>query len=427
MSRKFSAAGDISYRPSKWCHDLLPLQNQENLQEGKLVTVPLSKIANPGVKEGGRADTIQKADKVFAISSDDLIAVGMASRRVVAYHYSEHKFLYPLYKCPYPEKWRDVICIDSKNEGAFRNTPVFSLLILTEKGKLIKLEMRQDNMTFVEVYRVSIDSKNDFTQILLFEPPPPEDGQDGSPSQIYLWAPKRKMLQYISIVVDENSPLPNTGRAEPVAGKDIKIRNPELDGAPVSINGEDLSLAIDSRKETILCADKSNHILFECQMGSSGSVVLCGRGTPGCPEEGTPSKQACLNTPCAPLSYHPQDYVEKSRFSTGARDALNVKQPGLPRIILLCDVGNQAVRKLWQFPNDPQAHDLAGHDKVYTLVCDSGSKDALRHLCCQNPKEFYVNPEGVLTITTEDFAYIITSAGVLPEVRTGQSEVEGGT
>lgn len=392
-----------------------------------MVVVPLSKIADPGAKEGGRADAIQKADKVFAISSDDLIAVGMTSRQAVVYHYTDSKHLFPLYKCPYPEKWRDVICIDSKNEGAFRNTPVFSLLILTEKGKLIKLEMRQDNMTFVEVYRISIDSKNDFTQILLFEPPPPEDGQEGPPPQIYLWAPKRKMLQNISIVVDENGPLPYTGRAEPVAGKDIKIRNPDLAGTPVSVNGEDLSLAIDSRKETILCADKSNHILFECQMGSSGSVVLCGRGTPGCPEEGAPSKQAYLNTPCAPLSYHPQDYIEKSRFSTGARDALNVKQPGLPRIILLCDVGNQAVRKLWQFPNDPQVHDLAGHDKVYTLVCNSGSKDVLRHQPCQNPKGLYINPEGVLTIATEDFAYIITSSGVLPEVRTGQSEVEEGT
>lgn len=427
MSRKFSAAGDISYRPSKWCHDLLPLQNQENLQEGKLVSVPLNKIVGPGSKEGGRADTLQKADKVFAVSSNDLIAVDMTSRRVVAYHYTDGKHLFPLYKCPYPEKWRDVICIASKNEGAFRNTPVFSLLILTEKGRLIKLEMRQDTLTFVEVYRVSIDSKNDFTQILLFEPPPPEDGREGLAPQIYLWAPKRKMLQNIFITVDENGPFPYTGRAEPVSGKDIKIRNPELVGAPISVNGEDLSLAIDSRKETILCADKSNHILFECQMGSSGSVVLCGRGTPGCPEEGVPSKQAYLNTPCAPLSYHPQDYIEKSRFSTGARDALNIKQPGLPRIILLCDVGNQAVRKLWQFPNDPQVHDLAGHDKVYTLVCDSGSKDALRRLSCKNPKGFYVNPEGVLTITTEDFAYIITSAGVLPEVRTGQSEVEGGT
>ena len=93
----------------------------------------------------------------------------------------------------------------------------------------------------------------------------------------------------------------------------------------------------------------------------------------------------------------------------------------------MCDVGNQAVRKLWQFPDDPQVHDLAGHDKVYTLVCDSGGKDALRRLSCQNPKGFYVNTSGVLTVTTEDFAYIITSAGVLPEVRTAQSEVEGGT
>lgn len=196
------------------------------------MSVPLNKIVGPGSKEGGRADTLQKADKVFAVSSNDLIAVDMTSRRVVAYHYTDGKHLFPLYKCPYPEKWRDVICIASKNEGAFRNTPVFSLLILTEKGRLIKLEMRQDTLTFVEVYRVSIDSKNDFTQILLFEPPPPEDGREGLAPQIYLWAPKRKMLQNIFITVDENGPFPYTGRAEPVSGKDIKIRNPELVGAP---------------------------------------------------------------------------------------------------------------------------------------------------------------------------------------------------
>ena len=93
------------------------------MQEGKLVAVPLNKIVDPGSQKGGRAGTIQKADKVFAISSNDLIAVGMISRRVVVYHYTDNKHLFPLYKCPYPEKWRDVICIASKNEGTFRNTP----------------------------------------------------------------------------------------------------------------------------------------------------------------------------------------------------------------------------------------------------------------------------------------------------------------
>jgi len=423
MLRRYSAADDISYYPSKWCYDLLPLQDAGNLREGKLITIEVNRRAGPDASDGKLSKAIQNVDKVFAISLEVAIFVSMSSRQVVAYNYKQ-KFNYPIYKCQYTEKWRDVICVASRSSGTYRSSPIFSLLILTESSKIIKLEMRQDSMTFVEVCRISINSRHEYTQLLLYEPPQ-EDGP-GEPL-LYLWTPKRRMIQNFTIVLDNDSSMPLTGKAELTPGKEIKIRNPELNGETVQVDGSALSLSIDSQKGTVLCADRDHHILFECQMQTSGSTVLCGQGKPGRSEENAQSKQAYLHSPCAPLSYYPQDYVEKSRFSTEAKETLSVKRPGFPRIILLCDAGNQAVRKIWQFADSPQAHDLAGYDRMCTLICDSDSKSPLLQLPCEGPKALYVNPCGILTITTDRYAYIIASHGALPEQRTVQSQVPGDT
>lgn len=428
MLYEYDAFNDISYDPSKWCYDILPLNNERELQPGSLTEIWLQDI----LKEAKYpVDTIQ-IDRVFAINMEILIAVSMGSRIVMAYHYSGTKFNYPVYECPYNEGWLDVACVASKGYQAFGNAPSFSLSILTEGNQILNLEMRPDSNTFTQAYRVAINSRHQYTKLLFREP----QREDGTKQPVfYLWAPKRRILQQFAVALQDGKaqsgrggPDDLQGSANPIPSTEVKIRNPRLEGREIPVDGASLSLWIDSRKDTVLCADAGNHILFECGMKVSSSEVLCGRGEPGCSGENTQSQQAYLSSPCFPLVYRPQDYVEKERFAPSAKNILGVEQAGRPRLILLCDVGNQAVRKIWQLPDHPQAQDLANFDQINTLLrntAEQGTTQPLLRSPCINPKALYVNPCGLLTVTTEHFAYVIASYSAVPEQNTTDSGVSG--
>lgn len=429
MPYEYNKLSDISYHPSKWCHDMLPLQDEDNLQSGRLVKIKLQDILNSAKLY---TDHVQ-IDHVFAINLDVLIAVSLKSNLVISYRYSEFNHLYHVYNPPHTEKWLDVVCISSKDPGSgnYRTPHIFSLLLLTEDQKIICLEMRQDSNKFVETNRVAISSKHKYTKLLLREPCP---GDRSDQLSYYLWSPKRKMLQQFEFglsnhnISNENDRYADccVGKAIPIPYSEVKIRNPKLDGQEILIDGFALTLSIDAQNNSVLCADAKNHILFECKMKLSASEILCGRGMPGASEEHMQSKDAYLSSPCTPLVFRPQDYVEKERFSLSSKNILGATQAGRPRLILICDPGNQAVRKIWQFPNSPQAQDLANFDQINTLICDVVKRmpqEPLLQLFCDNPQGLYVNPCGLLTITTEGYAYIIASYSALPEQKTVQSNV----
>lgn len=423
MLNFYKSINEISYTPSKWCFDMLSLQNEGTLQPGKLTIIPYTDFWND--MEDKPIKPVISFDRVFAISLDTLIAVNFGEQLIVTYHYTDPYYQYANYKMQDACKWLDVVCAASYSSKNYGNPYSFSLLILTEDGKIITLELDSNSKKFVRTHDITINSKHRYTQILLCDPHE-TCGQDLS--HIYLWTPQRKILQQFKITFGATSSVKDSQDiAQPVPLTEIKIRNPRLDGQELAIEGCNLTLAFDYKNNSILCADCKNHILFECSMKSSQTEVLCGRGTPGKAEENTPSKAAYLSSPCFPLVFRPQDYVEKGRFTMSSKNILGASDKGRPRLLLLCDPGNDAVRKIWQFPNSPQALDLANFDQINTLAGELSqrSKYADVALCspCVNPSALYVNPCGLLTITTEKCAYIIASYSVIPEQKTITSDV----
>ncbi len=427
MQLKYNACNEFSYSPSKWCFDMLPLQNESELQPGGLTYVLLQNILD----SSKCSLTSSQIDRVFAIDLDVLIAVSLKSRLIITYH-SYQNYHYKVYTCPFPEQWLDIACVASENKAGYGNPYNYSLFILTEKNRLLNLEMDWGTKAFEQNYCVTIDSKHQYTKLLLREPC---RGDNSGESSLYLWDPKRKILQQFEISLESQKRQQNdtlsgfkSGVATPIKLTEFKIRNPRLVGYEVPVSGYDLTLCIDSQKNSILCADSKNHILFECSRIGSNSEILCGCGEAGCAEEGTPSQEAHISSPCAPLVFRPQDYVEKERFTHSSKNILGAEQAGRPRIILLCDAGNQAVRKIWQFPDNPQAQDLANFDRISTLIRENAGRldmTSMLKLPCSNPKAIYSNPYGLLTVTTEHYAYVIASYSVIPEqniVKSGVSE-----
>lgn len=425
MAYFFEAINEISYTPSKWCFDMLNLQNEDALQPGALTIVQYADFWSSTATKPTKSTAF--FDRVFAISLDTLIAVNFDAQLVVTYHYTEPCYQYANYKIQDTHKWLDVVCAASYSSKNYGNPYTFSLFILTEGGKIITLELNSDSKKFVRTHDITINSKHRYTQILLVDPHK-ACGQDSY--RIYLWTPQRKILQQFEIDFGATSSANDSqGIAQPVPLTEVKIRNPRLDGQEIAIEGCNLTLAIDYKNSSILCADCKNHILFECSMKSSQTEVLCGRGIPGKAAENTPSKAAYLSSPCFPLVFRPQEYVEKGRFSMSAKNILGASNKARPRLLLVCDPGNDAVRKIWQFPNSPQALDLANFDQINTLVGElperSRHLDATLCIPCVNPRALYVNPCGLLTITTEKCAYIIASYSVIPEQKTITSDVSG--
>lgn len=401
---------EISYEPSKWCFDMLNLRNEEELEAGRIKTVQYEDLC-PGEGE-------VCFDRVFAISLDVLMAVHLESRRIVTYHYDGQKFPYGEFRGEGGERWLDAVCAASYNRGNLTALYDFSLLILTEGGRLLLIELEAASNKLVCTHDMAINSRRQYTKILLEGP-----CQNQDPMQIYLWEPQRKILQQFELLLDQET-------AQPVPFTEFKIKNPKLDGKELGINGYDLTLSLDGENHSVLCADRDKHILFECGMRRYTPDVLCGQGIPGPAEEHVPTKQAYLAAPCAPMVYRPQDFVEKGRFTPSTKNILGVAEKGRPRLILVCDAGNGAVRKIWQFPNHPQALDLAGFDQINTLVGMLPRTGRYRPtLCrsCENPKALYVNPLGLLTVTMEHSAYVIAAYHVGPEQKTVSSQVQEGS
>ena len=415
---------EISYTPSKWCFDLLCLRNENELTTGSLTVVHYSDIFASQSRLSTSRDL--SFDRVFAISTDVLIAVNFDEHLIMTYRYSQPRYLYSRYVGKSAEKWLDVICVASHNRYLGGNCS-YSLFILTVKGRIVILELDSANR-FVPTYDVIIDSKRCYTKIL---PCNLCESDNSDPLFVYLWAPKPRILQKFKVDLQIKVPSDTEKRlAEPVPHTELKIKNPKLNGQEISIEGSDLTLAIDYQNNSVICADSKKHILFENSMTVSRSEVICGCGMPGTTEENTASKAAFLSAPCAPLVFRPQDYVEKGRFTTASKNVLGATERGRPRLLLVCDVNNQAVRKIWQFPNTPQALDLNSFDRIYTLIGEFHYTDRYQprlYRRCENPKALYVNPYGLLTITAGNCAYIIAAYNVIPEQKTIQSNISADT
>lgn len=237
---------------------------------------------------------------------------------------------------------------------------------------------------------------------------------------VYLWAPGIKILQ------DWHLYSSGTGELQ----REVRLKQPKWtakESAPViAYDSQALTMCVDEMEDSVICADRTNHLLFECSLRTSHSEVLCGQGEPGCPEENTKAPLAFLNAPCAPLVLRPMEFISFAQFSPYAKRVIGAEKTKSrsygrkPRMILVCDAGNRAVRKIWQFPASPQAEDLANLNRIYTLLSESeieGHGGELLNLHCGAPKRLFIGPSGRLTVTTDSFVYIFASHFTIQEER----------
>ena len=415
MPTEYTLADEISYRASNWCYDLMKLKHSP-LDDGQcLQTVYWKDIANASK----RATIQSKFDKIFTITKQVLLAVQLSEKRVVSFSYrSTPRFIFDQFQYPDSGNWIDAACIASGFENKWEGRYNFSIYILTDQNELIVFEMEPYSNMFHAPYHITINSKHQYTRLVGRESG--EINTFGTNSRLYLWTPKKKMLQQFEIKqysqkehMSRSIPENCQGVAEPVPYMAFKIKAPKLNGVELPYDGTALTLSVDGYRNSALCADAKNHILFEHVLGSSSSTILCGLGRPGCMEkEDIDTWTALINTPCAPMVFRPQEFVSKDQFKSSTWDMLNAGTD--PRIVLLCDSGNHAVRKIWQFPKNSYADDLSNLNRIYTLLRQDENERAKRkkellQLPCNGPKAFYVNPCGILTVTTADCAHILCS------------------
>lgn len=424
MLTEYTFSNDISYNASNWCYDLMQLKNSPADNGQCIQTVYWRDIVN--ASKGTVKQT--KFDKTFAINSKALVAVNLFAKLIVSFEYMTKACVYGKFQLPDSRKWIDAMCVTS---GVWQGNYNFSIYILTDQNQLIVFTIEPYSNTFLNPYNITINSKHNYTKLVSCESG--EVNEYGSGNQLYLWTPKKKMLQQFEIKLYSEKerkrlsiPEDCHGIAEPVPHTAVKIRPPKLNGVEFSCDGAALSLCIDVYRNSALCADARNHILFECTLepsSLSNSSLLCGIGKPGIMKEDTDSWLNPLNSPCAPMVFRPQNYVQRDQFTSSSWNMLNAGAD--PRIVLLCDSENQAVRKIWQFPKTSHADDLSDLNHIYTLMQkDETAKreNKLLHLPCNRPNALYVNPCGVLTITTEDCAYILRSAVAVVDERAVESD-----
>jgi len=396
----------ISYEASNWFLDLLPLNNSISMRR------EFFKIAIREIQEAmGCTGTI---DFVFAVDQDVLVAVCLKERKVATYRYKDDRRLCSLYSSNTVGAWIDAVgSVEATFWGGRDNSISLtcSLFVLTRENTVIKISVHPSNYSLIEEYSVTFDQQIKYKNILPGSKPQIPISQKKQPDNaVYLWAPGNKILQ--------NWYLYSNGTGE--LHREVRIKRPKWtakEGSPeVAYDSQALTMCVDEMEDSVICADRTNHFLFECSLKTSHSEILCGQGEPGCPEENTKTPLAFLNTPCSPLVLRPAEFISTDRFEPSAKEVITAERSKIkaygkkPRMILVCDAGNHAVRKIWQFPASPQARDRARLNRIYTMLSESeiaGCKGELLGLHCGEPKKLFIGPSGRLTVTTNSSVYIL--------------------
>lgn len=401
----------ISYQASNWFFDLLPLK------DSIAVDREFSKIAMRDLQKAmGCKEAI---DFVFAVNQDALVAVCLKGHKVATCRYREGLELCDLYTST-DGAWIDAVgSVEATFDGLNGPVPKCFLFVLTKENTVIKISVHSLSYALSEEFRVALDRKVKYKNILLGSKPTLLISEKGTLTDtVYLWAPGNKILQKWHLY--------GSGTME--LQREVRLKKPkwtvkESDSA-IAYDSQALTMYVDEMEDSVICADRTNHLLFECSLKTSHSEVLCGQGDPGCSEENTKAPLAFLNAPCAPLVFRPMEFISLEQFSPSAKKMIG---PGKtvsrsygrkPRMILVCDAGNRTVRKIWQFPASPQAGDLANLNRIYTLLSESGIEGCigeLLNLHCGEPKGLFIGPSGRLTVTTDSFVYIFASHFTIQE------------
>ena len=412
----------ISYEASNWFFDLLPLNNLIAVQR-EFLKVDMQEIQKAmGCKEA--------IDFVFAADQYVLVAVCLKERKVATYRYQEGRKLCFLHTSNIGGAWIDAVGSAKKEYWRGSEGPsslVCFLFVLTRENTVIKISVQPSNYSLIEEYSVTFDQQIKYKNILLDNKPQMLINPKKQPKNaVYLWVPSNKVLQ--------NWYLYNDGTKE--LQREVRIKRPKWtakEGTPeVVYDPQALTMCVDEIEGSVICADRTNHILFECSLKTSHSEVLCGQGEPGCLEENTKTPLAFLNAPCAPLVLRPMEFISLEQFSPFAKNVLSAEKSKnkhysygkKPRMILVCDAGNHAVRKIWQFPDSSQAQDMAKLNRIYTMLGESkimGCSGELLGLHCGQPKRLFIGPSGRLTVTTSSSVYIFAPEFVVVEEKIAES------
>ncbi len=354
----------ICYEASNWFFDLLPLND--------LITTKRDFLQITIREIQAAMGCTAAIDAVFAVDQNVLVAICLKERKIAAYRYQGTRGLCSLHTSSTGGAWIDAAgSVEAIPWSGSVILPYF--FVLTKENTVIKISVQPATYSFIEEYIVTFDQQIKYKNILLGSKPQLWMSQREQPDNaVYLWAPGNKILQNWHFYSS------GTGKLQ----QEVRIKRPKrtvAEGAPeVVYDPHALTMCVDEIEETVICADRVNHLLFECSMKTSHSEVLCGQGEPGCPEENTKTPLAFLNAPCAPLVLRPAEFISLDQFSTFSKDVITAeKKPKgksyakRPRMILVCDAGNRAVRKIWQFPDSPQAQDLAKLNRIYTMLSES--------------------------------------------------------
>ena len=415
---EFNSFLPISYQASNWFFDLLSLNNSIVVNR-EFLKIPMRELQEAmGCKNA--------IDYVFAMDQHVLVAVCLKERKVATYRYKGNQGLCSLWTST-EGAWVDAVgsvaTLDSSSLKGPWSLPCF-LFVLTKENVLIKISV-QPGYTLDEDYRVTLYQNVKYKKILIGSKPQIRmDEKRRSTDAVYLWVSRNKILQDWHLYSD------GTGKLQ----REVRLKQPKWaekeDSPAVAYDPEALTMYIDEIGDSVICADRTNHLLFECSLRASHSEVLCGQGKPGSPEENTKTSLAFLNAPCAPLVLRPMEFIDSDQFGTFAKGVIGAEKTERgsygrkPRMILVCDAGNHAVRKIWQFPNSPQAEYLANLNRIYTLLSESeieGHEGELLNLHCGEPKGLFIGPSGRLTVTTDSFVYILASQFTIQEERTYSS------
>lgn len=426
---KFEIPNTISYKPKDWLCDLLPIKEGVTTGDGELIKIPILDIQNS-------VTGLNSIDRVFALDQNVLVAISLKMRTIITWQYTQPYKVYQILHVENSGEWLDVAC-SIKNISGLRINPArpnnfsYSIVVLAEKDTILKFSINSFSFKISTEYKVSLDRAQNNTKILLqnrFSQYPPYYAPYYD--AIYLWAPEKRMLREFNINYETIRGGDTEVQLKQV--KEIKIRRPQNTDNPMSSEFDydpyNTSLCLDEKDNSVVCADRTNHIIFECSLKNSESEIICGNGLSGCSEENMDTSEALIDSPCNPVVLRPLDYIPKDLFGAYAKGVFDAgKNMKKPRLILFCDSGNNAVRKIWQFPACPQARDLSRINRIYTLLGDKGHDDARELLStqCNSPTALFLGLQGRLTVKTKEYIYIITAGVVLTEEKNAKSSISG--
>lgn len=402
----------INYDVSDWFNDLLPLKDGLIWQDdSEFFKIPMAELKRA-------VETQKDIDFVFTLDHYTLVTVCLKERKIDTYYYRERQRVCT-YKGKDTENWLDVSCsvqLIKQTQIPFSQTHF--LFVLMEGGGLIKISVHPTSYRIVEEYRFVMDHGQQYKKILVCDS---ENTIHFISDSVYLWAPAKKMLRRYTLF--ENSDAKIEAKLE----REVRIKPPKYacDGkvSEIPYDPKALTLCIDRKANSVICADRINHILFECSLRDSDSKIICGRGIFGRSVDNTDASMAFLNAPCAPLVLRPQEFIPIAHFSLSAKKMISAGTSWLPRLILVCDTGNCAIRKIWQFPTGTQMMDLSGLNRMYTLLgyFEDQPEAKLLQECFSEPKALFLGPQGRLTITTATCTYILAAKAVVLEEKSEQA------